>query len=377
MTTLKKPVQHKSMELHDGLEGVVAASTSLSHVDGDRGRLILRGYDLEELAGSYSFEAAAALFWQGLAEKQVSESSVRERLGQARVIAWKRAVSMMDTAKTMAPVEGLRFLLASLVDAEPFPHYLLTTAAMAVFTASVLRARAGQAPVEPDPDRPHAEDFLHMLTGGAPFREHVKALETYLVTVSDHGLNASTFAARVIASTQAGTISAVMGGLCALKGPLHGGAPGPVLDTLDEIGTADRAESYLREKVRAGDRLMGFGHRVYRVRDPRADVLKNAVVQLREGKNRIRFAEQVEQAALRVLAEMKPGRRLDTNVEFYTALLLDAIGLARESFTPVFAMGRVVGWTAHILEQEKSGRLIRPQSRYVGPMPEERRAVAG
>jgi len=365
------------MELHDGLEGVVAASTSLSHVDGDRGRLILRGYDLEELAGSYSFEAAAALFWQGLAEKQVSESSVRERLGQARVIAWKRAVSMMDTAKTMAPVEGLRFLLASLVDAEPFPHYLLTTAAMAVFTASVLRARAGQAPVEPDPDRPHAEDFLHMLTGGAPFREHVKALETYLVTVSDHGLNASTFAARVIASTQAGTISAVMGGLCALKGPLHGGAPGPVLDTLDEIGTADRAESYLREKVRAGDRLMGFGHRVYRVRDPRADVLKNAVVQLREGKNRIRFAEQVEQAALRVLAEMKPGRRLDTNVEFYTALLLDAIGLARESFAPVFAMGRVVGWTAHILEQEKSGRLIRPQSRYVGPMPEERRAVAG
>ena len=150
-----------------------------------------------------------------------------------------------------------------------------------------------------------------------------------------------------------------------------------MLNTLDEIGTADRAESYLREKVLAGDRLMGFGHRVYRVRDPRADVLKKAVIQLRDGKNRIRFAEQVEQAALRVLAELKAGRRLDTNVEFYTALLLDAIGLPRESFTPVFAMGRVVGWTAHILEQEKSGRLIRPQSRYIGPMPEERHAVVG
>jgi citrate synthase len=197
------------------------------------------------------------------------------------------------------------------------------------------------------------------------------------VTVSDHGLNASTFAARVIASTQAGTISAVIGALCALKGPLHGGAPGPVLDMLDEIGTADHAESYLREKVLAGDRLMGFGHRVYRVRDPRADVLKKAVIQLRDGTNRIRFAEQVEQTALRVLAELKPGRRLDTNVEFYTALLLDAIGLPRESFTPVFAMGRVVGWTAHILEQEKSGRLIRPQSRYIGPMPKERYVVVG
>jgi citrate synthase len=274
-------------------------------------------------------------------------------------------------------VEGLRFLLSSLVDAEPFPHYLLTTSAMAVFTAITLRARAGQRGVEPDPNRPHAEDFLRMLTGSVPSEEHVKALETYLVTVSDHGLNASTFAARVIASTQAGTISAVIGALCALKGPLHGGAPGPVLDMLDEIGAADHAESYFREKVLAGDRLMGFGHRVYRVRDPRADVLKKAVIQLRDGTNRIRFAEQVEQTALRVLAELKPGRRLDTNVEFYTALLLDAIGLPRESFTPVFAMGRVVGWTAHILEQEKSGRLIRPQSRYIGPMPKERYVVVG
>ena len=365
------------MDTQDGLEGVVAASTSLSHVDGEQGRLILRGYDLDELAGAYSFEWAAALFWEGLAPEPVSEESVGRRLGEGRAIAWKRASSLMETTKAMTPVEGLRLLLSSLADVEPFPHYLLTTSAMAVFTAAVLRARAGQTPIEPDPARPHVEDFLRMLTGAAPSREQVEALETYLVTVTDHGLNASTFAARVIASTQAGTISAVIGALCALKGPLHGGAPGPVLDTLDEIGTPGRAESYLREKVLAGDRLMGFGHRVYRVRDPRADVLKKAVIQLRDGANRIRFAEHVEQTALRVLGELKPGRRLDTNVEFYTALLLDAIGLPRDSFTPVFAMGRVVGWTAHILEQEKTGRLIRPQSRYVGPIPEERQVAVG
>lgn len=365
------------METHDGLEGVVAASTSLSHVDGEQGRLILRGYDLDELAGVYSFEAAAALFWEGLLSESVSEQSMRARLGQGRVIAWKRAASLIEPAGMMTPVEGLRLLLSSLVDAEPFPHYLLTTAAVAVFTANALRARLGQPPIGPDPDLPQAEDFLRMLTGTFPSREHVSALEAYLVTVSDHGLNASTFAARVIASTQAGTISAVIGALCSLKGPLHGGAPGPVLDMLDEIGTADRADQYLREKVLAGERLMGFGHRVYRVRDPRADVLKAAVVRLRDGQNRIQFAEQVEHAALRVLSELKPGRRLETNVEFYTALLLDAIGLPRESFTPVFAIGRVVRWTAHILEQEHRGRLIRPQSRYIGPMPEDRHAVAG
>lgn len=377
MTTIGNRVKDVVMDNQDGLEGVIAASTSLSHVDGERGRLILRGYDLEELAATHNFEQTAALFWNGLAAEVMSEESVRAHLGRGRVLAWKRAAPFFEHVKAMTPVEGLRLLLSSLTDGEPFPHHLLTTAAMAVFTAAVLRAISGQAPIEPDPSQRHAVDFLRMLTGSTATPEHAKALETYLVTVSDHGLNASTFAARVIASTRAGTISAVIGALCALKGPLHGGAPGPVLDMLDEIGSIDQAEAYLREKVTAGERLMGFGHRVYRVRDPRADVLKNAVMRLRGGNNRILFAKQVEGTALRVLAELKPGRRLDINVEFYTALLLDAIGLPRESFTPVFAMGRVVGWTAHILEQERSGRLIRPQSRYIGAMPEERHVAVG
>jgi citrate synthase len=194
------------------------------------------------------------------------------------------------------------------------------------------------------------------------------ALTAYLVTVAEHGMNASTFTARVVASTQAGMVSSVVAALCALKGPLHGGAPGPVLDMLDAIGSPDRVVGWLDRELAAGRRLMGFGHRIYRVRDPRADVLKAVVATLRAGGNtRLAFAERVEAIALERLRHHKPDRPLDTNVEFYTALLLEAIGLDRELFTPVFAMGRVLGWTAHVLEQIHHGRLMRPQSRYVGP----------
>jgi citrate synthase len=181
-------------------------------------------------------------------------------------------------------------------------------------------------------------------------------------------MNASTFTARVIASTRAGVVASVVGALCALKGPLHGGAPGPVLDMLDGIGAAENIGPWLQRALAEGDRLMGFGHRIYRVRDPRADVLKGVVARLRTGGDaRLAFAEQVEREALAALAAHKPDRKLDTNVEFYTALLLEALGLPREAFTAVFAMGRVAGWTAHVYEQLKEGRLMRPQSVYVGP----------
>src|SRR6185295_5155688 len=184
---------------------------------------------------------------------------------------------------------------------------------------------------------------------------------TYLVTVIDHGLNASTFAARVVASTAAGLVSSVVAALCALKGPLHGGAPGPVLDMLDAIGQSDRADAWIAEELKSGRRLMGFGHRVYRVRDPRASVLKATVAKLKDRDNRIAFAEAVEAAALRALRDLRSGRRLDTNVEFYTALLLEALAIPREGFTPIFAVARTAGWIAHVREQEATGRLMRPQ----------------
>ena len=214
------------------------------------------------------------------------------------------------------------------------------------------------------------------MLGGTPAAEaEAQALDTYLATVCDHGLNASTFAARVAASTQAGLTSAVLAGISALKGPLHGGAPGPVIEMLDAIGASEKALAWIEAALDRGDRLMGFGHRIYRLRDPRADVLKAAVRRLAAAQGRdfgrLEFAEAVEAAALSILRARKPGRALDTNVEFYTALLLEALGFPPQAFTCVFAMGRTGGWVAHAREQVLGGRLIRPQSRYVGPRPQE------
>ncbi|GGF48101.1 citrate synthase [Aliidongia dinghuensis] len=353
----------------DGLDGIIAAETVLSHVDGEQGRLIFRGHDIEELAGHVSQEAVAALLWHGFTDEAAAPETISRALGEARVAAFEIGRPLLPAAAGLTVTEGLRLLLAALPDTYPLPHHLLATAAMPVFVAALARARQDAAAVPPDPALPQAADFLRMLRGMPATPDHVAALETYLVTVADHGLNASTFTARVVASTRAGVFSSVVAALCALKGPLHGGAPGPVLDMLDAIGYEDQIEPWLEHAISDGDRLMGFGHRVYRVRDPRADVLKTVALSLRAGSNRIRFAEAVEAGALRVLARLKPGRRLDTNVEFYTALVLEALELPRDLFTPIFAIGRVVGWTAHIMEQTRGGRIIRPQSAYVGPMP--------
>jgi citrate synthase len=228
----------------------------------------------------------------------------------------------------------------------------------------------GQAPIAPRADLGHAANYLWMLSGEVPHEELVRGLETYLNTVVDHGLNASTFAARVIASTGADFVSAITGAIGALKGPLHGGAPGPALDMVFEIGEAARAEEILRRKIESGERLMGFGHRVYKVRDPRADVLAAAAERMftrAADMHLYDLARAVERVALRLLEEYKPGRKLQTNVEFYTALLLHGLGLEVPLFTPTFAIARVAGWTAHCFEQRAVGRLIRPQSVYVGP----------
>ena len=351
-----------------GLDGVIAADTAISSVDGAAGQLILRGVTLDSAARSLDFEAVAALLWRDLDQDLSDPDTVRTRLGAARLRAFERLAPLTPAAQGLPPVDGLRLLLSGLSDDEALPHHLLAVAAMPVAVAALGRAAQGGDALPPDPDAGHAADFLRMLSGDAPAHAAAAALDTYLVTVADHGLNASTFAARVVASTRAGVFSSVVGALCALKGPLHGGAPGPVLDMLDEIGGPAEIDGWLAAKLAAGERLMGFGHRIYRVRDPRADVLKAAVRRL--SGDRLALAEQIETRALAALARHKAGRSLQTNVEFYTALLLDAVGLPRSLFTPVFAIGRVAGWTAHILEQQQTGRIIRPRSRYVGPVPD-------
>jgi citrate synthase len=283
-------------------------------------------------------------------------------------------VSALDSGLLdLTPVEAVRALMARLADGDALATALRLVAAPAVFTPAVIRAQAGEAPLAPDPALGHAADVLRMLRGAAPGAAEAEALDAYLVTVSDHGLNASTFAARVVASTRAGLTSAALAGISALKGPLHGGAPGPVIEMLDAIGEPANARAWIEAALDRGDRLMGFGHRVYRVRDPRADALKGALRRLdlatsgRPG--RLALAEAVEAAALAILKDRKPDRPLETNVEFYTALLLEALGLPPAAFTCVFAMGRSAGWIAHAREQLAGGRLIRPQSHYVGPMP--------
>ena len=351
----------------DGLEGVVAAETVLSEVDGAAGRLIIRGRSLDELAGRTTFEQVVGLLFDGFYPDLPRD--VPAALGAARAEVFAEVAALDTGLLDRTPIEVMRALTARLADGDDAAVAFRLLAAPAVFTAAVVRAQAGQAPVAPDPTRRHAEDVLRMLRGAAPSKAEADALDTYLVTVADHGLNASTFAARVVASTRAGLTSAVLAGISALKGPLHGGAPGPVIEMLDEIGRPEEARAWIEAALARGDRLMGFGHRIYKVRDPRADALKTAVRWLDARQGRLEFAEAVEAAALAILREHKPNRSLETNVEFYTALLLEALAFPPSAFTCVFAMGRVAGWLAHAREQLAGGRLIRPASTYVGPMP--------
>jgi citrate synthase len=358
----------------DGLEGVIAAETILSEVDGDAGRLVIRGLPLDALSGRVPFEAVTHLLFEGFFDDLPPVAALPAALGRARAEVFAEVAALDARLLSLTPIEAVRALAARLSDGEDVATALRLVAAPAVFTPAVTRARQGLSPVAPDPALGHAADILRMLEDRAPSAGKAAGLDAYLVTVCDHGLNASTFAARVAASTRAGLTSAFLAGISALKGPLHGGAPGPVIEMLDEIGEPPSAQAWLEAALDRGDRLMGFGHRVYRVRDPRADALKRAVQAMSQGSNiapgRLAFAEAVEAAALAVLKARKPDRSLQTNVEFYTALLLESLAFPPDAFTCVFAMGRAAGWIAHAREQAAGGRLIRPQSRYVGPVPQ-------
>jgi citrate synthase len=360
--------------MREGLEDVVAASTRLSHVDGEAGRLTIAGYAVEDLAPYAGFEEVAYLLLHG----RLPEPSERVRFAQD--MAGRRALSraaidvLHEAAAAQAsPMDSLRMatsLLSLGREENPLADAMTAMASFPTIVGTYSRMRNGDEPVPVRTDLTHAAHYLHQLSGAEPSVERTRALETYLNTVCDHGLNASTFAARVIVSTRSDVISALTGAVGALKGPLHGGAPGPALDMVFDIGTPERAETVIGAKLDRGERLMGFGHRIYRVRDPRADVLAQAAERFYSSdgdRSLYDLARRVEATALRLLRERKPDRRLDTNVEFYTALLLHGLGLPSELFTPTFAVGRVVGWSAHCLEQLRDGRLIRPQSAYIGP----------
>jgi citrate synthase len=363
-----------------GLDGVVAAQTRLSHVDGQKGVLIVGGYLIEDLAGHVGFEEAAHLLWRGRLPDRAELAKLSAEMAAYRELP-PLALEVLRAAKSAPPIDALRMAggTLSLGLADPnaitpdadFAAAMRLTAAFPTIVAAHARIGKGQQPIPPRKDLPLAANFLYMVHGKEPDPAAARALDTYWVTVMDHGMNASTFTARVIASTRADLVSAITGALGALKGPLHGGAPGPVLDMLLEIRTADRAEAWLRNELAQGRRIMGFGHRVYKVRDPRAEVLSRVAEKLGqaqlENRHLYELARHVEQTALRVLNEVKPGRNLRTNVEFYTALVLQALGLEPKQFVALFACGRTAGWAAHVIEQHAEDHLIRPQSEYIGP----------
>jgi citrate synthase len=356
-----------------GLEGVVVGDTELSHVDGEAGRLVVRGLDVEALAREARFEDVCGLLWDGSLPDHARAAALRAALGAARVDAFARLPALGGALHLRDGMDALRAATAQL-DARGSSEEvrLRLTGALPVFAAAWLRTGLGEDPLEPDSRRAHADDTLRMMSGRDPEPERVAALDAYLVTVADHGMNASTFTARVVASTESDAVSAVVAGLGALKGPAHGGAPGPVLDMLEEIGKPERARAWLESRLESGARIMGMGHRVYRARDPRAAVLERATLRLEAAglaPAKLELARAVERAALEVLRARRAGRTLACNVEFYTAVLLDALGIPRALFTPTFAVARVAGWLAHIDEQRRTGRLIRPSVRYVGPLP--------
>jgi citrate synthase len=362
-----------------GLDGVVAAQTRLSHVDGLGGRLVIGGYELKELAEGISFEQAAYLLWRGSLPSSEELGMLSREMGVLRKLP-PQTMSIVRASASAAPIDALRMACATLsLDASDandistsadLGFAKMLTARFPTIVAAHARLSAGLEAIAPREDLPHAANFLYMMLGKEPDPAAARALDTYWVTVIDHGMNASTFTARVIASTRSDMVSAITGAIGALKGPLHGGAPGPVLDMLVEIGEASRAEAWLRREIAAGRRIMGFGHRVYKVRDPRAEVLSGVAERMAgaelEDRKLFDLARAVEATALRVLEEQKPGRNLRTNVEFYTALVLQSLGLKPAQFVAMFACGRVAGWCAHVIEQHAEDHLIRPQSEYVG-----------
>jgi citrate synthase len=356
-----------------GLEGVVVADTELSDVQGEIGRLIYHGYDIADLAEHATFEEVAYLRWEGHLPNRKELDALRNDMARHRNLPAGTLEVLRAMPRTAEPMDVLRTgtsALGAIVDftgSASLEQAMTLTAALPTIVAAFQRIRNGQEPIAPRADLSHAANYLYMLDGQAPSDQRTRALDTYLVLTADHGLNASTFTARVIASTQSDMGSAIVGAIGALKGPLHGGAPALVLDMLRAIGTPENAERWLTNALDRGERIMGFGHRVYRAEDPRAKVLRKLAEQTSEIEF-FKLATRVEDLALKLLHERKPERKLYTNVEFYSAAVMHGVGLPDDLFTPTFAVSRVVGWTAHVLEQMKDNRLIRPASVYSGPI---------
>ncbi|GAC1613879.1 MAG: citrate synthase CitA [Candidatus Dormibacteraceae bacterium] len=366
-------------EFNPGLEGVLAAKTVISMVDGQNGRLVYRGYVIADLAEAMSYEEVAYLLWYGELpnRSQLAELTAKMKSHRGLTPAAETTLkglgadsAAMDVLRTVVSAQGVTSTLLK-PDIEQAIAYC---AAFPTVLAAFHRQRQGLDRVQPRDDLDHAANYLWMLTGKEASPEQVQALNAYLVLLADHGMNASTFTARVIASTDSDLASCLVGAIGALKGPAHGGAPSLVMDQLELIGSPENAETWGREALEHKVRFMGFGHRVYRTYDPRAKILKAMCERLNP--TFYALASKWEEVALRLLQERHPERPQATNVEFYSAGVMQAVGIPKDYFPPTFGISRAAGWSAHVLEQVSDNRLIRPQSEYVGPEPKKPVALA-
>jgi len=378
-----RPVEHPSlMEAPKGLEGVVVAETEIGDVRGQEGFYHYRQYNATELAEKRSLEDVWYLLYYGrLPTKQEREKFIEEKRQYREIPEKVKALlpGIANAGDHFIPLDALRTAVSLVayaqdfkpsldIDAKELRHNALQICSVIpTLIMSLYRLNKGEEPIDPNPELPYSANYLYMLTGKVPSEEDARAVEQYQISTIDHGFNASTFTARVITSTGADLGAAVVGAIGALSGPLHGGAPSRALDMLDAIGKPENADPWVRDAVEHGKRIMGFGHRVYKTEDPRSRMLKGVAERL--GGDNVEFAKHIEKTVVDVLAELKPGRQLYANVEFYAGVVMDKAGLPRDLFTPTFASRRVIGWTAHILEQAADNRLIRPSAHYAGPPP--------
>ncbi|HYN87558.1 MAG TPA: citrate synthase [Ardenticatenaceae bacterium] len=357
-----------------GLAGIVAGQTSLSLVEGEIGRLSYRGYDIRELAEKTTFEEVAYLLWYGELPTPGELEVFNARLAAERDVPDGVIAVLRLLAPDTVPMDALRTAVSALgpllpqVQEATLDGAIALTARIPTLLAAYHRLSEGQEPVAPRRDLGHAANYLYMFNGTEPSDVQAYAMDRYYILLADHGFNASTFTARIVASTLSDMCSAVVAAIGALKGALHGGAPAEVLKMLQAIGSQETAEAWIRSAIERGEKLMGFGHRVYKAEDPRADVLRELASRVAAGQ-RFDFSATVEREVLRLLDELKPGRRLYTNVEYYSSIVMEAVGLPGEYFTPTFAASRTAGWTAHVLEQVNNNRLIRPDAEWIGPGP--------
>jgi citrate synthase len=374
-----RPADEVAHDVPRGLEGVVVSETTVGDVRGLEGFFHYRQYSAVELAEKRSLEDVWFLLFNGTLPTAAQADGFREEIARQRALppgldallpSLARQGSPLDVLRTGVSLLGaeLGFQATTDIDAQTLKRQATAVCAVVpTLLTAAHRIRSGLEPLPPRDDLSAAANYLWMLTGREPSIEHARAVERYLMLTIDHGFNSSTFTARVITSTGADLAAAVCGAIGALSGPLHGGAPSRALDMLDAIGTPDRADAWIRDAIGRGERIMGFGHRVYKTDDPRSVFLRGVAQGL--GGPLVDFACDVERIVVEVLAELKPGHQLYANVEFFAGVVMDACGIPREMFTPTFASSRVIGWVTHVMEQAGDNRLIRPTARYVGPPP--------